>query len=483
MHNKQSKETLISSDSIANNKRLAELMQNADDLMITDISPEGEQPITVSYVKGLTDEMKLERLILLHSQHRGKMLPPYEDSTPLTTLEEAAAHLALGYSVLLFPAEGRGVAICTLGVQLRNVEEPTSESVLKGARSGFTEALQNNIALVRYHFPSTSLKVEYLQIGRLSKLNLAVLSLSGLTNPEIVQELIHRLNEIPADTVVGSNEIEEWITDNRGTMFPLIESTERPDRVIGALQDGRVALMIQGTPFVSMLPFTFLQAFQVSEDYNWNYYIGSLIRLLRLLSGFLGLFLPAFYVATVTFHHELLPTPLLQSIASAKEPVPFPAVMESFTMMIAFEIMREAGVRMPRQIGQAVSIVGALILGQAAVQAGIVSPIMVIVAALTGICTFTLPPTTVNYVIRILQFVMTLLASMLGYVGIMIGMIMLMTHMASLRSFGVPYLSPAAPFDLNGLTDVVVRRPHTYNNKVPRMFRPLKQFRFRSKRG
>jgi spore germination protein KA len=232
---------------------------------------------------------------------------------------------------------------------------------------------------------------------------------------------------------------------------------------------------------VLLLPFVFLQAFQVSEDYAWNYYLGSAMRILRLLSGLIGLFLPALYVATVTFHHELVPTPLLQSIAAAKEPVPFPAVVESFAMMLAFEIMREAGVRMPKQVGQAVSIVGALILGQAAVQAGIVSPIMVIVAALTGICTFTLPPTTMNYVIRILQFAMTFLASILGYVGITVGIIMLLTYLASLRSFGVPYLGPAAPFDMSEITDVIVRRPITSGNKRPSLFRAMNPNRYRGK--
>ncbi|MBP1989945.1 spore germination protein [Paenibacillus eucommiae] len=472
--------TLLSDCSAENTKRLFEQMQATDDLIIVNLSLDFEQTVTVCYLDGLTDAKKLEQMLLL-LKNNVEMLLPFQKETKVYTIEDAAGYLVQGLTVLLFPEDKYGVAFDTFGVQLRNVEEPASEATVKGPRSGFTESLHNNIALVRFHFPSPKLKVEYLKVGQLSQTSLAILSISGLTNPEIVREVHCRISEIPIDAILESNYIEEWIIDNRFTLFPLIESTERPDRVIGAMLDGRVAVLVQGTPFVLLLPFVFLQAFQVSEDYNWNFYIGSVIRLLRLFSGFLGMLLPALYVATVTYHHELLPTPLLQSIASAREPIPFPAVVESFMMMFAFEIMREAGVRMPKQVGQAVSIVGALILGQAAVQAGIVSPIMVIVAALTGICTFTLPPNATNYVIRILQFGMTFLASLLGYVGIMVGVIMLLTHLASLRSFGIPYLGPAAPFHLNELTDVVVRRPHASNNKRPSLFRPLTRNRFWSK--
>ncbi|MNI35087.1 Spore germination protein B1 [compost metagenome] len=432
------------------------------------------------YLDGLVDTKMLEHILMILKENR-TMLRSFQKNVIVHTIEDAADYLASGYTVLLFSTETYALAIQTLGVQLRNVDEPTSEATVKGPRSGFTESFQNNLALVRFHFPSSNLKVEYRKVGHLSKINLSILSVGGLTNLDIVREVHRRIEEIPLDVILSSNYIEEWITDNRGTIFPLMESTERPDRVIGALLDGRVAIIVQGTPFVLLLPFVFLQSFQVSEDYNWNYYIGSVLRILRLISGLIGMFLPAFYVATVTYHHELIPTPLLQSIASAKEPVPFPAVVESFMMMIAFEIMREAGVRMPKQVGQAVSIVGALILGQAAVQAGIVSPIMVIVAALTGICTFTLPPTAINYVIRILQFGMTICAALLGYVGIMVGLIMLMTYLASLRSFGVPYLAPAAPFDWSQLTDVIIRRPHYSHNKLPSLFRPLRKYRFRGK--
>ncbi|WP_169090929.1 spore germination protein [Paenibacillus sp. PL91] len=469
------------SGNVSDNKRLLqEYMQFTDDLVMVHSDFDQSKSVTVCYLSGMTDTRKLDLMLVQYKEDKN-LLAAFRLDEKVTTIEDAADCLASGMSVLLFDTDEYGVAIDTLGVQLRSVDEPVTEAVVKGARSGFTESLSNNLALVRYHFSAPSLKVEYRKVGRLSKTNIIILSVGGITNPDILQEVHLRISEIPADVILEGNYIEEWITDDRGSLFPLIESTERPDRVIGALLDGRIAVLVQGTPFVLLLPFVFLQGFQVSEDYAWNYYIGSVMRLIRFFSGMLGLLLPAFYVATVTFHHELVPTTLLQSIASAKEPVPFPAVMESFMMMIAFEIMREAGIRMPKQVGQAVSIVGALILGQAAVAAGIVSPIMVIVAALTGICTFTLPPTAINYVIRMLQFGMTVLASLLGYVGIMVGIIMLLTYLASLRSFGVPYLGPAAPFRFDELTDVIVRRPHTMNNKRPSLFRSIHNRRFSGK--
>jgi len=457
---------------------LKELMQHSDDLVFIDRELASGEPIKIAYVHGLTDDRKLEYL-LAKAKEFGDADFPFGSDDRLSTAEQAADCLAAGQAVLLFSDPPGAAAIDVLGVQLRGVEEPSSESTVKGPRSGFTESLTNNLALVRYFCPSPQLKVQHRKIGRLSRTNIAVLSVAGVTNPRILEELHLRLDEITTDLLLGSTTIEEWIADNRGTMFPLLESTERPDRVVGALMDGRIAVMVQGTPFVVLLPFVFLQAFQVGEDYSWNYYIGSMLRLLRIFCGLIGMLLPAFYVATITFHHELVPTALLQSIAAAKEPVPFPAVVESFAMMFAFEIMREAGVRMPKQIGQAVSIVGALILGQAAVEAGIVSPIMVIVAALTGICTFTLPPTAMNYAIRLLQFGMTFLASILGYVGVVAGIVVLLTYLASLRSFGVPYLGPAAPFNALELTDVVIRRPATWNVKRPTLFRAVNPYRFR----
>ncbi|MDF2662711.1 MAG: gerKA 1 [Paenibacillus sp.] len=472
----------ISVNASDNKRLLSERMRQTEDLVFLDLDDKEYGAVTMCYLEGLIDDAKLERLLSIFRESRS-IRRPNRKETEMGTIGQAAERLAAGMTVLLLHQQKRGIALDTLGVQLRNVEEPVSESTVKGPRSGFTESFRNNIALIRFHCPSADLKIEFREVGTVSKLSIAVISCGGIANPHLLEEVHRRIAEIPVDAVIGDNSIEEWITDNRGTLFPLVESTERPDRVVGALLEGRIAIVTQGSPFVLLVPFVFLQAFQVSEDYAWNYYISSSIRLLRLLCALLGMLLPGFYVATVTFHQELVPTPLLQSIASAKEPVPFPAVMESFSMMIAFEIMREAGVRMPKQVGQAVSIVGALILGQAAVQAGIVSPIMVIVAALTGIATFTLPPSSINYVIRMIQFGITLLASILGYVGIMVGLVMLMTYLASLRSFGVPYFAPAAPFDLEQLGDIVVRRPDTSNDKRPSIFRPLRRMRFRGRSG
>jgi spore germination protein KA len=460
---------------------LKKRMRDTQDLICIEFTLCSGQPGAVCYLQGLTDERKLENLL---KEAREKDPPQFtfRSDEEVESIDQVAEALVHGKAVVLLSDPARGIAVNTLGVQLRKVDEPTSESTLKGPRSGFTESLSNNLALVRFYLPSADLKAEYCEIGQTSPIKVALISIDGVTNPVILEEVRRRIREIPADFILGSNYIEEWIVDNPYTLFPLVESTERPDRVVGALIDGRIAVMVQGSPFVTLLPFVFLQAFQVGEDYEWQFYIGSALRILRIFCALVGMLLPAFYVATITFHHELIPTALLQSIAAAKEPVPFPAVVESFAMMAAFEIMREAGIRMPRQVGQAVSIVGALILGQAAVQAGIVSPIMVIVAALTGICTFTLPATAMNYAIRLLQFGMTFLGSILGYVGMMFGIVILLTYLASLRSFGIPYLAPAAPFQLGELTDIVVRRPHPLNVKRPALFRSISPYRWKRSR-
>lgn len=264
------------------------------------------------------------------------------------------------------------------------------------------------------------------------------------------------------DSILESGYIEQIIEDNKYSPFPTLYNTERPDSVAGNLLDGRIAIFVDGTPFVLIAPTTFFMFFHTVEDYYQRYDISTLIRLLRFLCLLISLYGPAIFVAALNFHQEMIPTPLLINLASQREGVPFPAFVEAVMMEVTFEIIREAGVRMPSPIGQTVSIIGGLVLGTAAVQAGIVSPAMVIVVSLTGISSFATPAFNMALSIRMLRFVIMVIAAFMGLYGIAIFTIMLIAHMCSLRSLGVPYMSPMGPFVPENQKDTFLRSPLTF---------------------
>lgn len=342
---------------------------------------------------------------------------------------------------------------------MRGLEEPSSQTVVRGPKEGFTETLRINTSLIRRRIKNTNLWIETLSVGEKTQTDVALLYIKGIANDKIIQEVRNRMNKINIDAILESGYIEELIQDESYTIFPTIHNTERPDAACGSLLEGRIIIMVDGTPFVLIVPALFIEFFQSSEDYYQRADISTLLRLLRFLCLFLALLTPSAYIAVTTFHQEMLPTRLLISLAAQREGVPFPAIVEAIMMEITFEILREAGVRMPRAVGPAISIVGALVLGQAAVEAGVVSATMVIIVSLTAIASFVSPTFNMGIAIRILRFVFMILAATFGLFGIIIGLIIMVAHLASLRSFGVPYLSPMAPFIAGDQKDAILRIP------------------------
>ncbi|WAH44657.1 spore germination protein [Alicyclobacillus fastidiosus] len=261
------------------------------------------------------------------------------------------------------------------------------------------------------------------------------------------------------DGVLETGYIEDFIEDKPYSPFPTVQNTERPDVVAASLLEGKVAILVDGTPFALIVPLTLMSALNANEDYYERSFVSTAIRWVRFVFVHIALLLPSIYVALVSYQQEMVPTTFLLSIAAAQEATPFPAIVEAFGMEFMFEGLREAGVRLPKAVGSAISIVGALVIGQAAVQAGIVSAPMVIVVATTGIATFTIPRFNVGIAIRLLRFPMLLLAGMFGFYGITIGMLGILVHLTTLRSFGVPYFAPLAPLTAHGLKDVFIRAP------------------------
>lgn len=375
------------------------------------------------------------------------------------TMKEIVDHILSGDTILLLDGINQSLIITTQGWEMRSVEEPATEAVIRGPREGFTENLRTNTSLIRRRLKTSQLKMESTTVGRLSKTKMAITYLEGIAEQSLIAEVKERLNQIDIDAILESGYIEELIQDNPLSVFPQVNNTERPDKVAANLLEGKIGILIDNTPFALIVPVSFYEMLQSSEDYYQNYMVSTVIRWLRLFMLAGALLLPSLYIAITSYHQEMLPTTLLLSVASSRETVPFPAIVEAFIMEVSFEALREAGVRLPRAVGQAVSIVGALVIGQAAVQAGIVSASMVIIVSITGISSFIFPVYSQGIAIRLLRFPMMIFAGTLGLYGILVASLILLIHMARLRSFGVPYLSPVAPLNFSSLKDTYVRAP------------------------
>ncbi|MUT64499.1 spore germination protein [Paenibacillus sp. NEAU-GSW1] len=385
----------------------------------------------------------------------------------LSKYQEAILALLEGCTVIMMDGTAEAIAAHTSGGDRRSVEESTTQTVIRGPKEGFTESIVTNTTLLRRRIKSPNLRIDYKLIGRETQTSVAVVYLKGITSDYIIEEMHRRLDLIDTDSILESGYIEEFIADKASTPFPLMQNSERPDAVAAGLLEGQIAVIVDGTPFVLLAPVTFVKFFQSSEDYYQRFDIATFLRFIRFCSFLVSMLMPSLYVAITTFHQEMLPTPLLISLAAQREGVPFPAILEALLMEITFEILREAGVRMPRIIGPAISIVGALVLGQAAVQAGLVSAAMVIVVSFTAIASFVIPSVNMGTAARLIRFIMIILAGSFGIFGIMAGLMVVLAHMAGLRSFGVPFLLPVSPFVPGNWRDVIVRVPWWAMKKRP----------------
>ena len=376
-----------------------------------------------------------------------------------TNIPDVVDHILAGDTILLIDGAKQAIFMDLKKFDKRDIEESIGEPTIRGPRDGFTEDIQTNISLIRRRLKTHKLKMEKMKVGRLSQTTVIVSYLDGIVDDSLVKEIQERISKIDIDAVLESGYIEELIEDNHFSVFSQMGYTERPDRLASCLLEGRVGIIIDNTPIVLIAPETFFQAMQSSEDYYQRYIAGSVIRFLRYFFLLIAFSLPSFYIAVLTFHQGMLPRNLLITIWSSREGIPFPVFIEALMMEIFFEGLREAGIRLPSIAGQTVSIVGALVIGQAAVQAGIVSASMVIIVSITGISSFIIPRYNLALSIRLLRFIMMILAGTLGLYGMFIGFIAILIHMANLRSFGIPYLSPLAPSDFSSLKDVFIRAP------------------------
>lgn len=473
----------FSKDLKSNNEMLKNLFGSAADLVIREFTIQPGIEASIVLIKGLA-EIKLINAQVIGPLMLDDKFCGIKDSTEFfnalkesgipnvylkeeSDAEKAVNELLIGNSILFLNGLDKVLIIGTQGWKERSVSQPITENVIRGPRDGFTESIENNTALIRRRIKSPSLRFESIKIGTETKTTIIIAYLQNIAKEEVINEVRNRLNRIEIDGILESGYIEELIEDTPISPFPQIEHSERPDKVSAAILEGRVAILVDTTPFVLIVPTIFFQFLQSADNYYERFPVGSLTRFVRIIAFFISVILPALYIALTSYHQEMIPTPLALSLAASREGVPFPSIGEAFIMEGTFEILREAGLRLPQQTGQAVSIVGGLVIGQAAVQAGIVSQAMVIIVALTGISSFAIPAFNAAASGRLLRFPLMLMASVLGLPGILAGLSIIVIHMNSLRSFGVNYMEPFISADNNKFKDIAVRSPWWKMNRLP----------------
>ncbi|WP_141334437.1 spore germination protein [Paenibacillus sp. tmac-D7] len=459
-------------------------LNKCSDVKFHEVQLPGNIPFALIYIEGLIDQKLLQEQVLsplqfeltgqsaqelLHQIVELKRLPVSYLETS-TELNKALYALFEGTIVCLMDSEPQLVLFPMKSVEIRSIQQAENENVIRGPKEAFVEDIATNITMIRRRIKHPALKTEHCEFGKYTRTAVVICYVEGLCKQTLVDEVKERLSRIDIDSVLGSSYIEEFIEDNPFSPFPQVQYTERPDTLSAALLEGRVAIMVDGTPIPIIVPVTLYMLLQSAEDYYQRFIAATWIRWIRFIFLLVSFLLPSVYIAVTTFHPEMLPPNLLVTVAAARENVPFPAIVEAFIMEITFEGLREAGLRIPKPIGQTVSIIGALVIGQAAVQAGIVSAPMVIVVSITGIASFTIPHFDLGLTFRLLRFPVMILAASFGLYGVIISILLIYIHLVSLRSFGTPYLSPTAPIVFSDWKDVLIRAPWWLMKKRPLLY-------------
>ncbi len=373
-------------------------------------------------------------------------------------IEEAMTLVLSGETLLFLDGYDKCIIIASRLWPARTTSEPIGETVVRGPRDGFVETIRFNTALVRRRIRDPFLKVKQTQVGARSKTDVAFVYIDDLVDKGVLKKVEDKLKSIDIDAIIDSGYVQQFLEENPLTPFPQIQTTERPDVAAAAIYEGRVAIIVDNSPFVLIMPVTFTAFFQSAEDYYIRPFVATAIRLLRIIAIFISVLAPAIYVATTAFNPEIIPAKLALSITASREGVPFPAVIEMIIMEVTLDLLREAGIRLPKPIGSTIGVVGGLVIGQAAVTAGIVSPIAVIVIAITALATFTTPHYEIESAFRFVRLGMILIASIFGLYGVILGIIFTIIHLVKIESYGVPYFEPLAPFNLRDMKDSLFLR-------------------------
>lgn len=476
-----------------NKKYIKKRLGNSADIVVREfkIGPSPKTTVAVIYTDGLTDTVSVQRFIMesllfefneleiekeSRQEKQDSLLEQLKDLVltvgELTTINDfdvLLLSLLSGNVILLLDGYTTAFEIGLKEWDNRGVTETSSESVVRGPKESFSESIRVNTALIRRKIKDPNLWMETRVIGRVTKTDIAIMYVKGIADEAILKEVRSRLDRIDIDGILESGYIEELIQDEAVTPFPTLYNSERPDVIAAGILEGRIAIIVDGTPFVLLIPALFVQLFQAAEDYYGRSGISSALRLLRYFCFLIAFLVPSLYLAITTFHQEMIPSEFLFSLLDQREQIPFPAVFEVLLMEIAFEILREASLRMPKAVGSAISIVGTLVIGQAAVEAGLVSATLIIVVSTTAIASFVFPANDLSIATRLLRFPLIIIAASFGLYGIIIAVIALLLHLSSLRSFGVPYMTSMSPYIKDDQEDTLIRLPHWLMRTRPKL--------------
>lgn len=445
-----------------NKNFLIKKFKNSNDVVYHDFQTYSDMKAMLVYIDGLVDKEILNRDVLTPlmmglEEKDIKKSVHVSNIKEVKMMSEVTDEILDGNAVIFIEGSHTFFVLDSKSWEKRAVAEPASESVIRGPKEGFVESLRVNTSLLRRKVKNNNLVFEGLKKGKQTKTDIAIAYIDNIVNKDVLAEVRRRINRIDTDSILESGYIEQFIEDSSSSLFPTVGNTQKPDVAAAKLLEGRVGIFCDGTPHVLTVPCLFIENLQTSEDYYIRPALATALRIFRLLALIISIMLPALYVALTTYHQEMIPTVLLISMAGAREGIPLPALAEALIMTVLFELLRESGTRLPRAIGSAISIVGALVLGEAAVNAGLVSAPMVIIIATTAVSSFIIPALT--EVMTLFRLIFLLLGGIMGLYGITCGMFIIVVQAVSLRSFGIPYASAIAPFSASDIKDFLFRIP------------------------
>lgn len=435
------------------------------------------------FVEGLVDKEILSRDILSYvtSLNSSNIFDETLQVSNIPTVESKIIDdfnvlindLLLGRALMMFNGYDKALSVNVVKFDKRNISEPIIEKNVRGPHEAFIEALSTNMSILRRRIKSPKLKFKTLTIGTLSHQNVAIAYIEGLAKQEHIDMVYEKLKSINYDGLFDVGFLEQLLTDNPYTPFPHFMATERPDKTMSGLEEGKIAILLDNSPSALIMPVSFFSFFQAPDDYNTPWLVGSLNRLVRIFAMLLAVFLPGLYIAVVSYHYYMIPLNLIIPLAESRSKVPFPPIIEALILELTIEMLREATIRLPTYIGTSIGIVGGLIIGQAAVQAGIVSNLIIIIVAVTAIASFLIPNYDMGLAIRYIRFIVLGFASIFGIIGIVISAMFIIAHLVVIESLGEPYFKPMLPYSANDFKDIILRpslktlrkRPSTANTK------------------
>jgi len=476
-------------------KTISELLetlgQSADFQKQTVVNINSKQPFWISYIKPLADSKVIQKHILssllyspIETLEDLKKFVPIDEIVITSKIALAEEKLHEGFVLVqLNKLASEFALIKAQRTVVRNVSIPEVEFSVVGPKESFVESLETNLHLLRRRIPDNRLTVKSLKIGKLSKTKISIIFIEGIADKENVNTVIQRIKDIEFDQIVDSSFIVQIISDNHHSPFPQLLDTERPDRAASSLAEGKVVILVDGSPHALIGPSTLVEFFSSFEDYFLNWYIASFFRLIRLFSVAFSVLITPIYVATLNYHYEMIPKDLLGTLITSRREIPLPPILEALFLELTIELLREAGARLPTKVGQTIGIVGGIVIGTASVEAGLTSNVLLIIVALAALASFTTPVYKIGNTIRLIRFPFLLFAELWGMLGILFCFCIAMAHLIHLTSLGRPFLAPIFPLRMKDLKDALIRLPFSNQSRRPQYLRTHKPVRFSKRKA